>query len=468
MHFRDFSNVRDAALGKGRELASAAVRARPTAAYIARLTITATVAYLIALLVPAGTSRPVLAPLTALLVLQATVFHTVRAGLKRVAGVTVGVLVAVGVSAAVPFSWWLLGLLIAVALTLGHAMRLGDDLLEVPISAMLIFSAVTHKAAATGRIVDTLVGTVIGLAGGLVFARLRTQPAREAVGDLASRLGDFVADMADGLRYIPSSAGTDGADADVASIERDALDNVMAASWLDEAHAMRDEIERVDDALRAADESARLNPRALGLPADMLPVHQTALRAGLGALEQSAAYLRGLARSVIDSARIDSAASPVRDTETRSRLADVLGQLGLALRTYGRLIRALPAGDEGLETQLSEQLGHTRELQDGLAELLEPDAGRHDADSTEWPLRGEILAHLDRLRTGLRVDDIPTQRDGDHEATRPWAVPHGGLLPAPEHQAGQQRLAQGDQPGGLGGERVPQGEQLAGGTGELA
>jgi hypothetical protein len=409
------ASARGAARRQARELTSAGKQARPTAAYIARLTITATAAYLIALLVPAGTSRPVLAPLTALLVLQATVFQTVRAGLKRVAGVTVGVLVAVGVSAAVPFSWWLLGLLIGSALIIGHIMRLGDDLLEVPISAMLIFGAVTHDAAATGRIVDTLVGTVVGLAGGLIFARLRTQPAREAVGNLAGRLGDFLADMADGLRYIPGAAAGDDSADDLASSERDALDNVMAAGWLEEASSMRTQIERVDDALGQAEDSARFNPRALRLPADLLPVHQTALRAGLGALEQSAAYLRGLARSVIDSARIDSAASPVRDAETRARLADVLGQLGLALRTYGRLIRALPAGDEALEAQLSEQLGQTRELQDRLAELLEPDAGRHDAHETQWPLRGEILSHLDRLRTGLRVDDIPTQRDGDPE-----------------------------------------------------
>ena len=54
-----------------------------------------------------------LAPLTALLVVQATLFHTIRSAVQRVVGVTAGVLAAVAVAAYVPFSWWVLGLLIA-------------------------------------------------------------------------------------------------------------------------------------------------------------------------------------------------------------------------------------------------------------------------------------------------------------------------------------------------------------------
>src|SRR5215475_12673834 len=116
--------------------------ARPSFLYISRLTATATFAYLLALQVPAGTSRPVLAPLTALLVLQASLFQTIRSGIKKVVSVAAGVLAAVGLSTLVGFNWWLLGLLIGAALLIGHILRLGDDILEVPISAMLIFASV--------------------------------------------------------------------------------------------------------------------------------------------------------------------------------------------------------------------------------------------------------------------------------------------------------------------------------------
>ena len=56
-------------------------------------------AYLLALQLPGGSSRSVLAPLTALLVVQATLFHTIGTAIRRVAAVTAGVLAAVAVAA---------------------------------------------------------------------------------------------------------------------------------------------------------------------------------------------------------------------------------------------------------------------------------------------------------------------------------------------------------------------------------
>ncbi|HEX3960954.1 MAG TPA: FUSC family protein [Trebonia sp.] len=379
-----------AAWDRARQLPNAGHRARPTAAYVTRLTTTATVAYLVAMVIPGTTDRPVLAPLTALLVLQASVYQTIRAGLKKVAAVTAGVLMAVCLSALVPYTWWLLAMVIGSALLLGRILRLGDDLLEVPISAMLIFSARTHQVVATGRIVDTVIGTVVGLVGGLLFTRLHTQPAREGVADLARRLADLLGQLAEGLRTVSDLA--------------------KATEWLlDQVRALHDEIEQVDDALQQAEESARLNPRTLVMPSDALSAHKVALRTGLERLEHSALYLHGLAWSIIDSARVTSEASPVRCAETRARLADVLSQLSVATRTYGQLMETMPSGDTALESQLAEQLAQTHRKQDQLAVQLEPDAAKHGVGETEWPLRGEILAQVDHMRTGLLVDAVPRQ-----------------------------------------------------------
>jgi Fusaric acid resistance protein-like len=367
--------------------------ARPSLLYISRLTATATFAYLLALVTPAGTSRPVLAPLTALLVLQASLYQTIHSAIRKVASVTVGVLVAVGVAEFIGFSWWQLALVIGAALCIGRALRLGDDLLEVPISAMLIFSSVGPHAAATGRMVDTLVGAAAGLAGGLVFAgRPRVQPARSAVGRLAGQVAGLLDRMAADLTG--SHEGTDDL-------------NGEAAQWLTQARALRDEIERVDDKLREAAESAKLNPRALVTPAGTAQVTETtvALRSGLEALEHAALTLRGLARSVLDSAGIATAESPVRDHCTRVRLASVLAKLGEAIRTYGRLVQLTPAGDESLESELAAQLEEAHGLQDELADLLKPRIG-DGGEPSEWPLRGEILTHVDRLRTGLSVEAV--------------------------------------------------------------
>ena len=364
-------------------------RAQPTAVYIVRLTATAVFAYLLALQLPGGSSHSVLAPLTALLVVQATLFHTIGSAIRRVAAVTAGVLAAVAVAAYVPFSWWVLGLLIAGTLALGIVLRLRDEILEVPISAMLIFSVDSH-AAATSRITETLVGAAAGLAAGLLFAPLRVQPAKNAVGELSRQMADLLAQMADGLAETP--------------------DPRRAAEWLDRTRALRSEIERVDDALAQAEESVRLNPRRLRLgdPA-------AGLREGVDTLERAATDMRVLARSVADSARIDSDHSPVREAETRARLAAVITELSAAVRAYGQLLEADPvsadvsaaaaaAAAEPITEALEDHLEEAQRQQDQLADLLSTDP----ADRPEgWQLRGEILAHVDRLRSELEPGRLP-------------------------------------------------------------
>ncbi len=163
------------------------------------------------------------------------------------------------------------------------------------------------------------------------------------------------------------------------------------------------------------------------------------LRGGLEALEHAALSVRGLARSVLDGARIDSSANPFRDAATRARLADVLTQLGAVIRTYGALVQTMPAGSESLESELAAQLEETHRLQDRLADLLAPRPcpvavtrngapGVADADGdraaafiagSQWPLRGEILTHVDRLRTGLTADSIPREPGPARRRPRP-------------------------------------------------
>jgi uncharacterized membrane protein YgaE (UPF0421/DUF939 family) len=359
-------------------------RAQPAAAYVARLTATAVFAYLLALQLPGGSTRSVLAPLTALLVVQATLFHTIGTAIRRVAAVTAGVLAAVAVAAYVPFSWWVLGLLIAGTLVLGIMLRLREEILEVPISAMLIFS-VDSNAAATSRITETLIGAAAGLAAGLVLAPLRVQPAKEAVGELSRQMADLLGQMADGLAEVP--------------------DPRRAAEWLDRTRALRGEIERVDDALAQAEESVRLNPRRLrsGDPA-------AGLRDGVDTLERAATDIRVLARSVADSARIDSEHSPVREADTRARLAAVLTELSAAVRAYGQLLEAdQVSGDfsawaaEPITEALEDHLEEAQRQQDQLADLLSTDPAERPEG---WQLRGEILAHVNRLRSELEPGQL--------------------------------------------------------------
>jgi uncharacterized membrane protein YgaE (UPF0421/DUF939 family) len=364
--------------------------AQPTTVYITRLTLTAVFAYLLAQQLPGGSPRSVLAPLSALLVAQATLYHTIRSAIQRVVGVTAGVIAAVAVAAYVPFTWWVLGLLIAATLALGLLLRLREDTLEVPISAMLIFSVDTH-AYATTRITESVVGAAAGLAAGLIFAPLRVQPAKDAVGELARQMAGLLGQMADGLA-LPEPP-----------------DPRRAGEWLEKTRDLRQEIQRVDDALAQAEESVRLNPKRLtaGNPA-------AGLRDGLNTLERAATDMRVLARAVADSTWLDSEHSPVKEAETRARLAAVIAELSAAVSAYGQVIEAgpLPPGSTGQPAgppamaELEDHLEEAQRQQDKLADLLQTDPAERPEG---WPLRGEILSHVDRLRSELEPSHLPEQ-----------------------------------------------------------
>jgi hypothetical protein len=350
-------------------------RAQPTAVTVARLAGTAVFAYLVALPLPV-TPRPVLAPLTALLVAQVSLYQTLRSAVQRVAAVLAGVLLAVGLSALVGFTWWSLGITIVVALFIGYALRLGDAILEVPISAMLILSVTAAKTAATGRIIETLIGAAAGLAAGFVLAPPRVEPAADAVGDLCRTMADLLDQMAAGLR-----------DGSVAEHIDD---------WLRRGRALGGEIERVDDALREAEDSIRLNPRGvrmLGAPAS--------LRARLETLEHAAITVRMFARALADSIRLAEGNNPLEDPEARDRLAGELAELAVAIRIYGGLAAASgPSAQEHLRAELERYLAAAQDQQDRLSELLGTDPA---ARPVGWPLRGELISQLDRLRGELRA-----------------------------------------------------------------
>lgn len=361
-------------------------RAQPVAVFVARLAATAIFAYLLALQVP-GASRPVLAPLTALLVVQVTLYQTMRSALQRVVSVILGVLVAIGFTALVGFSWWSLGTVIAASLAIGYIFRLGDQTLEVPISGMLIL-AVGTRPAATSRVVDTLVGAGAGLVGGLIFAPLRIQPAEDAIDDLSRRLAGVLERIANDLGVVPDPAA--------------------AAGWLSQARALSGEIQRVDRALTAAEDSLRLNPRGRLVP----NATRFALRDGLATLERAAITIRGVARSIADAANVD--ADALGKPEVRERLASVLLELAATIRDFGDLVRVDVATDGGaaetrqqVEAALTSRLSEASQHLGALAELLRAEPPGENG----WPLRGEMLTHLRRLRDELQVENRARARE---------------------------------------------------------
>nr|BFE38313.1 aromatic acid exporter family protein [Actinomadura rugatobispora] len=349
---------------------------------ITRLTVTAVLAFVLALsLLPPNGPQPLLAPLTALLVVQYSIYQTIKAGILRVAAVTSGVLVAVLAAGTIGFSWWALGLTILAALVIGHVMRLGEHVLEVPISAMLIFALGTaSESGAVERLLETLIGAATGLAATLLVPSVRVRPAEEAVEDIAERLRELIQQIAGGLRGPPAEH--------------------EAAGWQDKAEQLAREIGRTDRDLGAAEESVRLNPRTR---ARQLIDAGVALRDAMETMEHFTLSLRGLTRSLADDERLGARGRLLTDPDLREELGDALEAIAGGISAYGRLTRSDLARDARpflAEQALEVRVDVARERRARLARRLHERAAAGDI----WPLYGEVSMNVDRLIGHLRVE----------------------------------------------------------------
>lgn len=144
-------------------------RREPVVVQTLRSTAAATIAYVVAIHL-SPEPAPLTAPLTALLVVQVTLYSTITTAIRRVNSVVVGVVIAIGFSSLVGLTWWSLGLIILASLVVGHLVRVDEFVPEVAISAMLVLGVTRVGSTAWARVLETLIGAVVGLACNLVLA----------------------------------------------------------------------------------------------------------------------------------------------------------------------------------------------------------------------------------------------------------------------------------------------------------
>lgn len=354
-------------------------------AWTARLTAASVASYVIALILFPG-SQPLLAPLTALLVVQLTPVSLLASGVDRVVSVAAGVSVAATFSTAVDLTWWSLAIVIAVSLIVGQVLRLGSNLIEVPISAMLVLGvgSLAAESAAWQRIAETLVGACVGVASNLLLPpRVRTRDAGAAIEEMATALAGLL----------------DRASAEMASLRTSGgVLPDQAESWLGEARRLTHDLPNVGITLLRAEESRRLNLRAVGT-SDPGP----GLRHGMEALEHSAVAVRSMFRSILDASTRGGWPGGEHGEALEGAIAVVLSEFADALRAFGRLVHAdaKPASDETPQTA---------EMRQGLEGLLEARARISDLILADQdPLRNELnfalLATAKRLSTELDLDE---------------------------------------------------------------
>ena len=361
-------------------------RLRPATASIARLTAAAVASYLVAsALFP--DVQDLTAPLTALLVVQASTVGTLRMGLVRVGAVLTGVLVAVGVATFLGLSWWSLAAVIAASLVLAKVMRLGEQSLEAPISAMLILAVSLPEVAAQVRVANTLIGTFVGIAFSLLVpVAIPNTRARDAVRGVARSQAALLDEVALALGSRAPHP-----------------DEVQA--WFAWTEHIAGDIDEAAATVRAAEENRRLNPRALAT-AIVHPGLQTALERLQRCLSAERTLFAVIASEVPGEGQAPEGLS---GAELRHAFAVVLDDLANGLRAFADLVNAqYGAGNaDDVEEALERMLEIVRETRAVLTELMLIDVDpRERADL--WVLQGSVLAAVDQVLSQL--DGVPNDR----------------------------------------------------------
>ncbi|WP_166442213.1 FUSC family protein [Nakamurella flava] len=359
------------------------LRVRGAAAFgrALRLSGAAVAAFVVALAVFPSTV-PILAPLTALLVVEVTLKDILASGLQRIASVTLGVLVAVGFSAYVGLSWWSLGVLLAVAIMLGQLLRLGPHALEVPISAMLVLAVGGSEAAASDRIFETLVGAGVGVLVNVVLPpAVRPRRAAESVDRFARELARLLAGAAAELR--------------------DPITQAQAVRWMEAARELSRQLPKIDAGLQELADSRRLNPRALGVPDT-----GANLRGELEALEHTTIAVRSMFRSILDGVRDDPNPDPAAGEDRRRIFAALVADVAVTVAAVGSLARAEGTdGEADRAAVVATTLATLRDARDRIDELA---SLRADPAEEGWQLTEPVRVTVHRVLRDL--DEAVRQR----------------------------------------------------------
>ncbi|MGV9455400.1 FUSC family protein [Streptomyces sp. NPDC003635] len=352
------------------------LRRDPVVVQMLRSTAAATVAYVIALHL-SPEKAPLTAPLTALLVVQVTLYATLTNGVRRVNSVVAGVVVAIAFSLLVGLTWWSLALLILASLVVGHLVRVDEYVPEVAISAMLVLGVTTVGDTAWARILETLIGAVVGLACNVLLAPpVWVGEAGESIEGLSRRVRQLMLSMGE------EAAGR-------TPFER-------AAARLHEARRLDHDIVEVDAALRQAEDSLRLNPRVReGL------LHRVVLRTGLDTLEICTVVLRVLARTLTDLAK-ERDPDPLFAPQIGAAVEQLLSEIADAVVSFAVLVTAhVSENAESAEERLANELRHAAATRDKLAQLLLEEVQR---DARQWQLHGAVLTEVNRI-----LDEMDTE-----------------------------------------------------------
>ncbi|MFD8545477.1 aromatic acid exporter family protein [Streptomyces sp. NPDC059649] len=326
---------------------------RHTVLLILKSTVAATVGWLISYQLLHARS-PAFAPFSAVLIMQVTVYQSLRQSLRYVGAVVSGV----AVQAALVFTGGpqlaTFALVALIALSVGRWPALGSQGNQVATAAFFAFATYTSattdldRAAQLGQIVLlVLIGCAVGLGVNVTLVPpMRYRSAAYALRALARTLDDLFADMHPVLR-------------------RGELDEETTQRWRIRAEQTEELIDQARAGLRTARESLYYNPRRL------LGRHRGRTgfeghRSVLAALERALHHVASLARSL----------DRWRGAEDRYRYRDFLRAYAEFLAALSTLTQLLSRLDEDLVAARARELDAAVERAHQCREALAEQAAR--------------------------------------------------------------------------------------------
>jgi len=278
---------------------------------------------------------PVLAPLTAIVVVQVSVRASISKAFERSAAVVLGVLLALAIGDALDLN----GVTVAVfvALSLGVAQLVlhlpPAAARQVPVTALVVLTAVTADQSSSGwhRVLDTVIGALVGVAVSLTLPASRLVDARQTLGRLADGLGGVLETMGSGLQEPWSTEQTSNWRRTARTVRHRPLDQALEAvgNGRDAARWNVRDRRHIDVLGRYEDVMPRLERAAIGVSVISRGLDDHARLSGsthrpmpsMGALLVSLGNaIRAFIGDVIDDpggAELDRAMSEVRERRAR-------------------------------------------------------------------------------------------------------------------------------------------------------
>lgn len=318
-------------------------------------------------------TQPFLAPWAALLTVHATIFGSVKRGLRQAAGALLGVLLAFGLGHLVGLNAVSLGLAALLGLIAGSLRGMRADSTTVAATAIIVLTTgySDDSGMLGGRVLDTAIGIGIGLLVNLiVWPPLRDRSAVAQIEALSERIGALLTEIGRELGQGCTDTGPD----DWISATDD-LDGDLDQAWV---------------ILQQARESGRMNPRPA--VADRMRATED-LPSVLGRLSQAVAETRSMARTIGLARR-----PPDRwPGQFRRSFADLLDRAGAAVAEADKAA-----------------VGAVRHELEAFAEKLAVDA----LPDGFWPITGALIVNLRNILDALagvadaRPIRIPSRRRG--------------------------------------------------------